>query len=148
IHVGSGQEKHLPHEAWHVVQQMQGRVKPTMKVNGQQINDSATLEKEADVMGSKAMKMNNSDLNAQLGNKSGMVQKKSVNIAQLAGTYAYGSANTTPHIHVYSGGDCHLKIANNKGKVKREDLGLGGLFYRELGYAHLMQFIKNESESN
>jgi hypothetical protein len=24
-----GQEQHLPHEAWHVVQQKQGRVKPT-----------------------------------------------------------------------------------------------------------------------
>ncbi len=29
IHVASGQEKHLPHEAWHVVQQKQGRVNPT-----------------------------------------------------------------------------------------------------------------------
>lgn len=29
IHIGPGQEKHLPHEAWHVVQQKQGRVKPT-----------------------------------------------------------------------------------------------------------------------
>jgi hypothetical protein len=28
IHVGPGQEKHLPHEAWHVVQQQQGQVRP------------------------------------------------------------------------------------------------------------------------
>ncbi len=28
IHVGPGQEKHLAHEGWHAVQQMQGRVKP------------------------------------------------------------------------------------------------------------------------
>ena len=27
IHIGPGQEKHLPHEAWHVVQQKEGRVK-------------------------------------------------------------------------------------------------------------------------
>lgn len=27
IHVAPGQEKHLPHEAWHVVEQKQGRVK-------------------------------------------------------------------------------------------------------------------------
>ncbi|MEM7041075.1 MAG: DUF4157 domain-containing protein [Bacteroidota bacterium] len=27
IHIGPGQEKHLPHEAWHVVQQKQGRVR-------------------------------------------------------------------------------------------------------------------------
>jgi hypothetical protein len=26
IHMGAGQEQHLPHEAWHVVQQQRGRV--------------------------------------------------------------------------------------------------------------------------
>ncbi|WP_430410657.1 DUF4157 domain-containing protein [Kordia sp.] len=55
IHVASGQEKHLPHEAWHVVQQKQGRVKPTIKKNGVAINDNVGLEKEADVMGAKAL---------------------------------------------------------------------------------------------
>jgi len=55
IHLGSGQEKHLPHEAWHVVQQKQGRVKPTMQMNGKvNINDDVSLEKEANVMGAKA----------------------------------------------------------------------------------------------
>ena len=54
IHLASGQEKHLPHEAWHVVQQKQGRVKPTKQVNGTvNINDDVGLEKEADVMGGK-----------------------------------------------------------------------------------------------
>ena len=28
IHLAPGQEKHLPHEAWHVVQQKKGRVQP------------------------------------------------------------------------------------------------------------------------
>ncbi len=55
IHVAPGQEKHLAHEAWHVVQQKQGRVKPTMQMKGTvPVNDDAGLEKEADVMGSKA----------------------------------------------------------------------------------------------
>ena len=54
IHVASGQEKHLAHEAWHVVQQKQGRVKPTLKLGNVQVNDNAGLEKEADVMGKKA----------------------------------------------------------------------------------------------
>jgi hypothetical protein len=59
IHIASGQEKHLPHEAWHVVQQKQGRVKPTTQLKGKvNINDDAGLEKEADVMGSKALQMN------------------------------------------------------------------------------------------
>lgn len=57
IHLAPGQEKHLPHEAWHVVQQMQGRVKPTMQIEGKvNVNDDAGLEKEADMMGAKASK--------------------------------------------------------------------------------------------
>lgn len=56
IHIGPGQEKHLPHEAWHVVQQKQGRVKPTVQMKGKvPVNNDAGLEKEADVMGAKAM---------------------------------------------------------------------------------------------
>jgi len=59
IHLASGQEKHLPHEAWHIVQQKQGRVKPTMQMKGKvPINDDAGLEKEADVMGEKALQDN------------------------------------------------------------------------------------------
>lgn len=55
IHLASGQEKHLPHETWHVVQQKQGRVNPTMQMKGVvNINDDAGLEREADVMGEKA----------------------------------------------------------------------------------------------
>ena len=44
IHLGPGQEKHLPHEAWHVVQQKQGRVKPTMQMKEKvNINDDSVL---------------------------------------------------------------------------------------------------------
>jgi hypothetical protein len=56
IHLGPGQEKHLPHEAWHVVQQKQGRVRPTMQMQGVAVNDQPGLEREADVMGGRAMK--------------------------------------------------------------------------------------------
>lgn len=28
VHLAPGQERHLPHEAWHVVQQREGRVAP------------------------------------------------------------------------------------------------------------------------
>jgi|GEM_PF-1532535 len=79
IHLGPGQEKHLPHEAWHVVQQMQGRVKPTIQMKESPdaatpdtelaINDDVGLEREADIMGEKALqlpiqqKSNNPSLN-------------------------------------------------------------------------------------
>jgi hypothetical protein len=62
VHVASGQERHLPHEAWHVVQQAQGRVQPTMQIkDGIPVNDDERLEREADVMGAKALQMRSSD---------------------------------------------------------------------------------------
>lgn len=54
IHIAPGQERHLPHEAWHVAQQMAGRVEPTTEVGGLPVNDNIELEQEADVMGAKA----------------------------------------------------------------------------------------------
>lgn len=55
IHVAPGQEQHLAHEAWHVVQQRQGRVQPTMEIGGVSVNDDAGLEAEADRMGEQAL---------------------------------------------------------------------------------------------
>jgi hypothetical protein len=55
IHLGAGQERHLAHEAWHVVQQKQGRVRATKQLKrGVAVNEDAGLEHEADVMGAKA----------------------------------------------------------------------------------------------
>lgn len=54
IHVAPGQERYLPHEAWHVAQQLAGRVEPTTEVGGMPVNDNTGLEHEADVMGARA----------------------------------------------------------------------------------------------
>ena len=80
IHLASGQEKHLPHEAWHVVQQKQGRVQHTMMMKAKvPINDDKGLEKEADIMGAKALQMKPFSLSDfKPGNsiqKKGVVQK-------------------------------------------------------------------------
>ncbi|MEM6270404.1 MAG: DUF4157 domain-containing protein [Bacteroidota bacterium] len=68
IHLGPGQERHLPHEAWHVVQQMQGRVEPTILKKSMDgavgINDSPALEREADTMGDKALQSDDSQVSA------------------------------------------------------------------------------------
>lgn len=55
IHVASGQERHLPHEMWHVVQQKQGKVQPTKNFNKILINDDLELEREADLNGTKIL---------------------------------------------------------------------------------------------
>jgi hypothetical protein len=81
IHLASGQEKHLPHEAWHVVQQKQGRVKPTTQMKGKvNVNDDAGLEKEADVMGVKALQVQEKKSNKTTLQKQETTQLKSAPI--------------------------------------------------------------------
>lgn len=77
IHVAPGQEKHLPHEAWHVVQQAQGRVKPTMQLKGVQVNDDLGLEKEADEMGGKVSQL------VSVHNEEGISYGKSCEVIQM-----------------------------------------------------------------
>jgi len=60
IYVSPGQDKHIAHEGWHAVQQKQNRVQPTGSVGGKPLNDSPSLEREADVMGAKAESVGNS----------------------------------------------------------------------------------------
>ncbi|BDS09999.1 eCIS core domain-containing protein [Aureispira anguillae] len=52
IYIGPGQKKHLAHEAWHVIQQKQGRVKPTLQMevegNSVDVNQRKDLESEAE----------------------------------------------------------------------------------------------------
>jgi|GEM_PF-6811772 len=74
IHIGPGQEKHLPHEAWHVVQQKQKRVWPTIQMGGGiSVNDDAGLETESDVMGARALGLGGG---VTQGSESGHVQFK------------------------------------------------------------------------
>ncbi|MFJ3047907.1 DUF4157 domain-containing protein [Herbaspirillum chlorophenolicum] len=79
IHIAPGQEQHLPHEAWHVVQQAQGRVAPTMQAKGVSINDDHALEHEADVMGARALQAKPEHGNSSFGDR------RVVGIAQMAG---------------------------------------------------------------
>lgn len=79
IHVGSGHEKHLPHEGWHAVQQIQGRVKPTMQTKGISINDDPGLEREADVKGAQAIHMSRASMNqGQRNHQMGMSLRREV----------------------------------------------------------------------
>ena len=81
IHLAPSKEKHLPRESWHVVQQKQWRVKPTMQMKSQvNVNDDSGLEKEADViMGAKAMNHEQTHDILSTGkvlNHSGVIQNK------------------------------------------------------------------------
>jgi hypothetical protein len=87
IHVAPGEEKHLPHEAWHIVQQAQGRVQPTMQMkDGVPVNDDAGLEREADVMGARALGVVG---NVVQGAASGVVQRQDsgASVAQVSAVF-------------------------------------------------------------
>lgn len=58
IYVGPGQEKHLAHEIWHVIQQKGGKVKGDTQVDdsGTLANTENSLENQATKMGDKATK--------------------------------------------------------------------------------------------
>jgi hypothetical protein len=69
IHLGAGQDQHLAHEAAHIVQQREGRVQPTTEVGGMPVNDSQSLESEADSLGAKAAQMKSASAGAGQSNR-------------------------------------------------------------------------------
>jgi hypothetical protein len=74
----SGQEL-LGHELTHVVQQSQGRVSAPSQAKGAPINDDASLEREADVMGARAARGDHASMAPSTG-AAGAVQRKSAPI--------------------------------------------------------------------
>jgi hypothetical protein len=101
IYLGPGQVKHLPHEAWHVVQQAQGKVQPTMQMKGGvSINDDLDLEKEADVMGNKALQESSTDNGTVPQTPNGAALSASTNPALVlnARSQLASITSTTPHL--------------------------------------------------
>ena len=93
IHIGPGQERHLPHEAWHAVQQAQGRVRPTRQFKGAGLNDDAGLEREADAMGALA---------ARAGNHAGAQTELGLGLGAARGDVSPGLASPAAPIQRYT----------------------------------------------
>ena len=88
IYLSPSQEQHLPHEAAHIVQQREGRVKPTGEINGQPLNDEPSLESEADAMGAQALQMKTSNAATPNGNdESEVVSQRIVQRVPSASVY-------------------------------------------------------------
>lgn len=87
IHIASRQEQHLPHEAWHVAQQAQGRVRSTMQMKGGvPVNDDKGLEHEADVMGRGAVRWGR-NASTQAANQSNLLRANSVSLGESKHTH-------------------------------------------------------------
>ncbi len=108
IHVAPGQEQHLPHEAWHVVQQAQGRVQPTTQMKGTSVNDDVGLEAEADVMGAKALSSVNGSSQTQSVNS---INQKNINSSSQYNSYAQVESKVIQQAKEEHGvGDLHYGI--------------------------------------
>lgn len=120
IHIAPGQEKHLSHEAWHVVQQKQKRVKPTLQMKeGLQLNDNTGLEQEATQMGAKAEGFHGT-LNNVILRKADTTNLSPI---QLYKVEAFGAHYNNPRAFInlhYTNGGLAPKII--------EDGGSGGAF--------------------
>ncbi len=118
IHVGPGQEKHLPHEAWHVVQQKQGRVKPTLQMKeGVPVNDDAGLEHEADVMGAKAVQMKQTIQHGLKNASTAGVVQKNDDEGRAADPFERGAKESPQVHHIIS----HSKLVGGLGKLEGGD---------------------------
>lgn len=74
VFIAPGQEKYLNHELGHVIQQKQGRVKPDSYLDGYAINDSAALEREADLYADRQSISN--DIQAEPACISSLIQRQ------------------------------------------------------------------------
>lgn len=105
IHLGAGQEKHLPHEAWHVAQQAQGRVRPALQLRAGAINDDPSLETEADTMGERALQFKGDHVARKLAAKKSaagdaVLQAKWVHLNQQGAAKINLAATSTANVYV------------------------------------------------
>ncbi len=133
IHLASGQQKHLPHEAWHVVQQKQGRVKPTLQMKGGvNVNDDAGLEREADVMGGRAVQaIAGTSVNHQPSSN-----YKTDNVNQMPSSMPLVQRKIGFEFQAYDSVNLYYQVQDQAGNPKRVDSGITREFGRstEFGF--------------
>jgi len=114
IYVAPGQESYLPHEAWHVVQQKQGRVQPTLQLQGVNVNDNKELENEADKMGSQIIQMK--------PGKERLIYNSSLQpVIQRSGTFVASVSLRESEMKLYDAGQLTIDTIKLSG---RADTGL------------------------
>jgi len=123
IHLGNGQEKHLPHELGHVVQQMEGRVQPTTNVAGVAVNDNPGLENEATAMGERALqRMAQTSVSSR---KNTLGQSPLQRVVQLKMDAGEGGKWHIHHDHMKLGNstDSRVEFNGRSAKAIRKELG-------------------------
>lgn len=133
IHIAPGQEKHLPHEAWHVIQQKQGRVQPTTQLQGVNVNNDDALEREADEIGETVQNYSiypNFDL-------PGKEQVLSGGTIQMVGEKKFTIANSEGDNDEYKQLDGKIKRVKEERKIGKQEF-----IINKLGDEGALHFFK------
>jgi hypothetical protein len=144
IHLAPGQEQHLPHEAWHVVQQRQGRVRPTLQMQGVDINDAPDLEAEADTMGGKAARLQAAAASVSAGVESqASVAQRQVEMTPRPASWPAGAV-AQRSIHEYSEGQWRVVEPGTAGTHRPAGDGASGLFFNDVTnrYGHTRDEVR------
>lgn len=143
IHLASGQEKHLPHEIGHVMQQREGKVKATTSVNGIKVNDDPKLEREANVIGAKALQMKSSET-SKVNTTTLQLNKKD----HHQGDLYYGISDPRYDLADKKGAvrrkEDPVSIDNINAETQLTDIFTGGGDYFA-GYFNLMNLLKSKT---
>jgi hypothetical protein len=142
IHVAPGQEQHLPEEAWHVVQQMQGKVRETTKVAGVAVNNDPDLEHEAEEKGAEALKIGQpgavpTALASSAAPQGGPIQRKVI---------PYTTSANKEEIDYYSEAASSVADEVNRLTKKAREYALDWPNYLESGNAKLKLWAKTAQE--
>ncbi|HAS44317.1 MAG TPA: hypothetical protein DCS93_27820 [Microscillaceae bacterium] len=144
IHLSNGQ--HLGHEAWHVVQQKQGRVMPTIQANnGAQINADSALEKEADDMGAKAIQMKSTKDDSKLPSKNmppTQLKATNTNVIQRKGGNISGDVFDADFYGIYEN-----QISYINTELTEYDMAGSDDFSEQLSLIGLMKMMVNQKIS-
>lgn len=87
VYIALGKEQYLAHELGHVIQQKRGRVKPDFYLNGEAINESALLEREADSLAAAAERVSGSFAPAETGYDTGIPARQDAPVQRTKWRY-------------------------------------------------------------
>lgn len=138
IHISPGHEHLLPHEAWHAAQQAQRRVPPGHGSDAATANDNPELEREADIMGTRALGASRHapDHRPPLPARGAAAPPAGLPVTQLGGgkdkkfknkekEFLGGKGGkagkkkaTDTHVHFLPNGGGHLKVGGEKYEFK------------------------------
>lgn len=116
IHIAPGANDHLAHEAWHVVQQKQGRVTPTADMRDAPVNDEPTLENEAEAFAAGQL----TDIAPTTPTAAPMLSRMPIQFYDPKGVASFFDRDTIPALKAHIGEDAFTYFVEQEPRAFRD----------------------------